>query len=131
MADQSLKATFMDNSSWFAKLEQTQTSYLLLAMLAVTVLAAGILYQIGLIGWVLRGLGMIVRGGIRRRLPALGTSARVGVVAAVPGDRLRFSSCRWSGRWATAGLEGLVRLGHPVHGGHRLPGLHVHRPGTE
>ena len=55
----------MDNSSWFAKLEQTQTSYLLLATLAVTVLAAGILYQIGLIGWVLRGLGLVVRGGIR------------------------------------------------------------------
>ena len=55
----------MDNSSWFANLEQTQTSYLLLGTLAVTVLAAGILYQIGLIGWVLRGLGMIVRGGIR------------------------------------------------------------------
>ena len=55
----------MDNSSWFAKLEQTQTSYLLLATLASTVLAVGILYQIGLIGWVLRGLGMIVRGGIR------------------------------------------------------------------
>jgi HEAT repeat protein len=56
---------FMDNFSWFAQLERTQTSYLLLAALTVTVLAAGILYQIGLIGWVLRGLGMIVRGGIR------------------------------------------------------------------
>src|SRR5271166_558313 len=55
----------MDNSSWFAKLEQAQTSYLLLATLTSTVLAAGILYQIGLIGWVLKGLSMIVRGGIR------------------------------------------------------------------
>jgi hypothetical protein len=55
----------MDISSWFTKLEQTQTSYLLLAALTVTVLAAGTLFQIGLIGWVLRGLGMIVRGGIR------------------------------------------------------------------
>ena len=55
----------MDNTSWFAKLEQAQTSYLLLGTLAVTVLVAGILYQIGLIGWVLRGLGRIVRGGIR------------------------------------------------------------------
>ena len=55
----------MNNSSWFASLEHVSTSYLLLGTLAGTVLAAGILYQIGLIGWVLRGLGMIVRGGIR------------------------------------------------------------------
>ena len=56
----------MNNSSSFAYLEHVHTSYLLLGTLAGTVLAAGILYQIGLIGWVLRGLGMIVRGGIRR-----------------------------------------------------------------
>jgi hypothetical protein len=56
----------MDKSSWFAKLEQTQTSYLLLAVLTLTAVAAGILYQIGVIGWLLRGLGLIVRGGIRR-----------------------------------------------------------------
>ncbi len=55
----------MDNFSWFASLEHVSTSYLLLGTLAVTALAAGILYQIGVIGWVLRGLGMIVRGGIR------------------------------------------------------------------
>ncbi len=55
----------MDNSSWFASLEHVSTSYLLLGTLAGTVLAAGILSQIGVIGWVLRGLGMIVRGGIR------------------------------------------------------------------
>ena len=29
-------------------------------------MAAGVLYQIGLIGWVLRGLGLVVRGGIRK-----------------------------------------------------------------
>ena len=96
-----------------------------------TGLAAGVLYRIGLIGWVLRGLGIVVRGRHPERLPALGTSARVGLVAAVPGDRPRSPACRWSGRRAIAGLEGLVRPGHPVHGGHRLPGLHVHRPGAE
>ena len=55
----------MTNSSWFASLEHVHTSYLLLGTLAVTVLAAGILYQIEVIGWGLRGLGTIVRGGIR------------------------------------------------------------------
>jgi hypothetical protein len=60
-----LKATIMNHSSWFAKLEQTQTSYLLLATLTATVLVAGILHRVGLIGWVLRGLGIIVRGSIR------------------------------------------------------------------
>ena len=55
----------MDNSTWFVNLEQSETSYLLLATLAVTGLAAGILHQIGLIGWILRCLGTIVRGGIR------------------------------------------------------------------
>ena len=48
----------MDTSSWFARLEQTQTSYLLLATLAGTVAAAVILYQVGVMGWVLRGLGL-------------------------------------------------------------------------
>src|SRR4051812_34065906 len=55
----------MNHSSWFAKLEQTHTSYLLLALLTATVVAAGVLYRIGPIGWVLRGLGMIVSGSIR------------------------------------------------------------------
>ena len=47
----------MDTAAWLLSLEQTQTSYLLLATLAGIVAAAAILYQIGLIGWVLRGLG--------------------------------------------------------------------------
>ena len=54
----------MNTSSWFARLEQTQTSYLLLAILAVTAAAAAILYQVGVMGWVLRGLGHVVRAGI-------------------------------------------------------------------
>ena len=55
----------MDNSSWFSRLEHVHTSYLLLGTLAGTVLAAGILYQVGVIGWVLRGVGLVVRGSIR------------------------------------------------------------------
>ncbi len=55
----------MNNSSWSASLEHVSTSYLLLGTLAATVLIAGLLYQSGLIGWAMRGLGMIVRGGIR------------------------------------------------------------------
>ena len=63
---ESPKGTIMNTSSWFAELEHVHSSYLLLATLAGMVLAAGVLYQIGLIGWVLRGLGMVVRGGIRQ-----------------------------------------------------------------
>ena len=54
----------MGSSSWFARLEQTQTSYLLLATLAGTVLAVGVLYRLGVLGWVLRVLGLFVRAGI-------------------------------------------------------------------
>ena len=126
----SLKATFMDNSSWFVNLEQTHTSYLLLATLAVTGLAAGILYQIGLIGWVLRGLGMVVRGGIRsgfllwERLLAWASWPLFLAIV------LGFLACRWVAGGPLPALRVVVRPGPAVHGGHRLPGLHVHRPGT-
>lgn len=56
----------MDFSSWFAKLEQTQTSNLLLATLAGAGLAIGVLYRLGAIGWALRVLGYVVRAGIER-----------------------------------------------------------------
>jgi len=56
----------MNISSWFFRMEQTQTSYLLLATLAGAVLAAGVFYAIGLLGWVLRVLGLVVREGIRK-----------------------------------------------------------------
>src|SRR5690242_3904170 len=58
-------ATVMNPSSSFVDLERLRSSYLLLATLAGRALAAGVLYQIGLIGWVLRGLGLMIRGGIR------------------------------------------------------------------
>jgi len=54
----------MNISSWFARLEHVHSSYLLLATLTVIALAAGVLYQIGVIGWVLRVLGLVVRGAI-------------------------------------------------------------------
>ncbi len=47
-------------------MERVDTSYLLLATLAGTALAASILYQIGLIGWALRAIGLVVRECIRR-----------------------------------------------------------------
>ena len=62
----------MNISSWFARLEQTHSSYLLLAMLAVIVSAAGVLYQVGVMGWVLRGSGPGGARGDRQGLPALG-----------------------------------------------------------
>jgi HEAT repeat protein len=52
------------DTSLFGRLEQTQTSYLLLAILAGTLAAAAILYQVGIMGWVLRGVGQVVRGVI-------------------------------------------------------------------
>jgi HEAT repeat protein len=56
--------TLMDTSSWSVRLEQAQASYLLLATLALVVAAAVILYRVGIIGLVLRGVGLVVRGGI-------------------------------------------------------------------
>jgi HEAT repeat protein len=56
----------MNSSSWFVGLHQVHPSYLLLATLAALGLAAGVLYQVGLIGWVLQVLGLVVRGGIRK-----------------------------------------------------------------
>ncbi len=53
------------NSPWFAGLERADPSYLLLTTLAVIILSAGVLYQAGLVGWVLRGVGLAVRGCIR------------------------------------------------------------------
>jgi HEAT repeat protein len=61
----SLGATIVNTSTWFVELEHVHSSSLLLAMLAGLALAAGFLYLIGLIGWALRGLGFVVRGGIR------------------------------------------------------------------
>ncbi len=56
----------MDTSLWFARLEQADTSYVLLATLAGASVLAVVLYQLGLIGWFLRVLGIVVRGAIRK-----------------------------------------------------------------
>ena len=55
----------MDTSPWIAVLERADTSYLLLATLAVVMVSAGVLYRLGIIGWVLRGVGHVVGGTIR------------------------------------------------------------------
>ena len=52
------------NSSWFAGLERADPSFLLLTTLAGIIVSAGVLYQVGLVGWVLRGVGLAVRGCI-------------------------------------------------------------------
>ncbi|WP_197491208.1 HEAT repeat domain-containing protein [Planctomyces sp. SH-PL62] len=46
-------------------LQHVHTSYLLLGMLVVAALAAGVLFQIGLIGVLLRAFGYVARGTIR------------------------------------------------------------------
>ena len=56
---------FMTISSWLAGLEHVHTSYLLLGMLVVAVLAAGVLFRIGLVGWMLRCFADFVRASIR------------------------------------------------------------------
>jgi HEAT repeat protein len=58
--------TIMRVPSWFVDLDQAHSSYLLLATLAGLGLAAGVLYGVGLLGWVLRVLGLVVRGSIRQ-----------------------------------------------------------------
>ena len=84
----------MDKLPWIVHLEQVETSYLLLATLAGLGLAAGVLYQIGLIGWVLRGLGSWCRGGIRDGLPALGALCSRG-----PRGRCSWPSSSGSSSW--------------------------------
>jgi HEAT repeat protein len=54
----------MDSTSWIGSLEQTQTSYLLLATLAGVGIAFAILFRVGVIGWVLLVLGQLVRQAI-------------------------------------------------------------------
>jgi HEAT repeat protein len=55
----------MNTPSWLTGLERTQPSYLLLSTLAAIILVAAGLHQIGLIGGALRGLGSMLRHGIR------------------------------------------------------------------
>jgi HEAT repeat protein len=54
----------MNASLWLTRLEQANPSDLLLATLAGTSMLAGVLYRIGLIGWVLRCVGLVVKGAI-------------------------------------------------------------------
>ena len=57
----------MDASSWFARLEHVDTSYSAPGDAGGDHRCpAGILYQIGLIGWVLRVFGLVVGGCIRK-----------------------------------------------------------------
>ncbi len=56
----------MDRSFWFTRLEHANTSYLLLATLVLIGLSAGVLYQIGLVGWILRGLGELATGAVKQ-----------------------------------------------------------------
>jgi hypothetical protein len=67
--DSSKKADEMlaeKTTDWLIRLDRVNTSLLLLATLAGLGLLAGILYRIGLIGLVLRLVGLLVRDSIRR-----------------------------------------------------------------
>jgi HEAT repeat protein len=54
----------MSTPSWLIELDQTHLDYAVLGTLTLAALAAGLLYRVGLIGWVLRLLGAAVRGGV-------------------------------------------------------------------
>lgn len=56
----------MHPRDWFIDLDQIHSSYLVVLSLAALALTAGILFQIGLVGWVLRVLGFVVKGTIRQ-----------------------------------------------------------------
>ena len=121
----------MNSSPWFSRLEQADTSYLLLATLGGTSLVAALLYRIGLIGWVTWVLALAVREGIRKGFllweRLLGWASWPVFLAVVAGFLVvgAMAGRLWPGLRVLFGLAALV------HGGHRLPGVHVHRPGTE
>jgi HEAT repeat protein len=48
------------------KLDQTRSALFILALLALVALVGALFYQIGFLGWVLKGVGFLVRGGIRQ-----------------------------------------------------------------
>ncbi len=56
----------MDKTSFFIRLNELDSSYLVLISLAGLGVAATVLFYTGLLGWVLRGLGYVVRGSIRQ-----------------------------------------------------------------
>ena len=55
----------MRRPSWLIELDQVHSSYLLLGTLALAGSVLGILYQIGLLGWVIRLVGIGIRSAIR------------------------------------------------------------------
>ena len=56
----------MDKNAFFLRLNQLDSSFLVLLALAGLGVAVGFLFYTGLLGWALRGLGFVVRGSIRQ-----------------------------------------------------------------
>jgi HEAT repeat protein len=56
----------MSTLSWVVELDQVHSSYLVVFSLATLAVAGGLLFQIGVVGWVFRVLGFMVRVIIRR-----------------------------------------------------------------
>jgi hypothetical protein len=52
--------------SWFIRLDQVHSSYLVLMSLATAAVAGGVLLRLGLLGPALRGLGFVVGTSIRQ-----------------------------------------------------------------
>ena len=55
----------MSIPSWFVSPDRIHSSYVLLTTLAGLAVVAGVLFRIGLAGWILRAVGLAFRGGIR------------------------------------------------------------------
>jgi HEAT repeat protein len=62
----SSETSIMSTASFLIRLNQVDSSYLILLSVAGVVIAAAILLYTGLLGWILGGLSHVVRGSIRR-----------------------------------------------------------------
>jgi hypothetical protein len=79
-----LKAAFMDKSFSFAKLGHVSASYILLG----TMLAVGMMYQTGMIGWVDPGLYLVADPKSSVRLIAASSLLSEESLETTPGDVL-------------------------------------------
>ena len=120
----------MVDSSWFARLEQVRTSYLLIGLLLGGLRRRRDPPSARVSRHDPRARGPAREGGDPDRVPALGVDARLGNLAALPDARPRFPDLRRRGRRVDSRTEDPLRTGPAVHGGDHVPCLHDHRPGA-
>jgi HEAT repeat protein len=96
----------LKSPTWLINLDQMESSYLLLGTLAALGVAAGVLFQVGVVGWLIRVLGFAVDWGMRHGFHLW--------------ERL-LSWATWP--WFLAAVLGLL-LGAGLAGG-QVPGLRI------